>query len=75
MNQTEITWLALQTDREKEIYAQGFWNGVNASEVIKQEERHRETRYIFYERTHNKTEVRPLVPKDDEGNELVGWCR
>lgn len=75
MNQTEITWLGLRTDREKEIYAEAFWVGVNASESLKQEERHRETKWIFFERRNNKTEVRPIVQKDDGRNELDGYAR
>lgn len=35
MNQTEITWLGLLTDREKEIYTEAFWNGVGASDGLK----------------------------------------
>ena len=31
----KIVWLGLRTDREKEIYAEAFWNGVGASKELK----------------------------------------
>ena len=34
MTRTEIMWLGLRTDREKEIFVEGFWYGVGDGKAM-----------------------------------------
>lgn len=63
MPETEISWLGLRTDREKEIYLEAFWIGVNAGKDIKNSIRNLETRW----RIKQDTTVRNPEAKSSQG--------
>ena len=67
----KFTWLGLRTNREKSIYTEAFWAGVNATDNLKKQMIKQEEGWLIA----RNTAVREVEAKSTESSDLVGLPR
>lgn len=65
MSEIKITWMALQSDREKMIFLDGFWAGVDAGKQMQEE-----VRKLARELERTQKEIQPTHSKGEEGRDV-----
>jgi|GEM_PF-6945408 len=71
MTISKIMWLGLRTDREKTIYAEAFWEGVNSTVLMRKDMGLLEKELIIG-RGHAK-EIQRTKTKTSKGNAMARW--